>query len=400
MMPYLEWVHIPISSAINYRKEVKVMLKKFVYGSITMLFAVIGLILIYTFASPMIESKFPEMYWPVLIGGTSGFVTVGILIAPRVVKQVAKIIEKSITLVSSMSLFDLIACVIGLIPGLIIATLIGSALDKINIIGNYLYIICIIFFGYLGMLVGYRKRNDIEQAIRAASTLSKDKGEKVEKPLKKDKHAAKAIPVKVLDTSVIIDGRIPDIFRTGFIEGELIVAGFVLTELQHVADSADPLRRQRGRKGLDTLNELREEFPDRVRVVETDYPDTPEVDAKLLRLAQDLHGIVLTNDYNLNKVAQMQGVTVLNINELANAVRVVVLPGEEMTVQIIREGKEANQGLAYLEDGTMIVVENARRSINRYLTVIVTSVLQTAAGRMVFARPKTAPAENMAENTH
>jgi uncharacterized protein YacL len=236
------------------------MLKKFVYGSITMLFAVIGLILIYTFASPMIESKFPDMYWAVLIGGTTGILSVGIFVAPRVVKLVARTIEKSITLVSSLSLFDLIACVIGLIPGLVIATLIGSALDKINIIGNYLYIICIIFFGYMGMLVGYRKRSDIEAAIRNASTLSKDKSEKVEKPAKKEKAAAPSIPVKVLDTSVIIDGRIADILETGFIEGPIIIPEFVLVELRHIADSSDTLKRQRGRRGLDILNAIQEEY--------------------------------------------------------------------------------------------------------------------------------------------
>ena len=187
---------------------------------------------------------------------------------------------------------------------------------------------------------------------------------------------------------MLIDGRIYDICKAGFLEGPLVAPAFVLDELRHIADSADSLRRNRGRRGLDVLARLQEEAESRVRIVEKDYPDAEEVDVKLLRLARDLGGAVLTNDYNLNKVAGVTGVRVLNINELAGALRPAVLPGEEMTVQVIREGKEPGQGVAYLEDGTMVVVENGRRRMGEKLEIEVTTVLQTSAGRMIFGRAK------------
>ncbi|MBQ9263320.1 MAG: TRAM domain-containing protein [Clostridia bacterium] len=193
---------------------------------------------------------------------------------------------------------------------------------------------------------------------------------------------------KILDTSVIIDGRILDICKAGFLEGEILIPAFVLVELRHIADSADALRRNRGRRGLDVLNKMQEESRLPVRIEEKDYEDVPEVDVKLLRLAKDVNGAVLTNDYNLNKVAGVTGVKVLNINELAGALRPVVLPGEEMTVHIVRDGKEAGQGVGYLDDGTMVVVENGRRRVGETIDVEVTTVLQTSAGRMIFSRVK------------
>lgn len=193
---------------------------------------------------------------------------------------------------------------------------------------------------------------------------------------------------KILDTSVIIDGRILDICKAGFLEGEMVIPAFVLDELRHIADSADPLRRNRGRRGLDVLNKLQNEIGCPVRIVQQDYSDVEEVDVKLLRLCRERGGAVLTNDYNLNKVAGVTGVQVLNINELAGALRPVVLPGEEMQVHLVREGKEPGQGIAYLEDGTMVVVENGRRRVGETLDVVVTTVLQTNAGRMIFSRVK------------
>jgi uncharacterized protein YacL len=191
---------------------------------------------------------------------------------------------------------------------------------------------------------------------------------------------------KILDTNVIIDGRIADICRAGFVEGIIYVPGFVLDELQHIADSSDGLKRARGRRGLDTLNEMRTELKMMVRSYDNNDPnDRDEVDSKLVKLAKKLNGKIVTNDFNLNKVAELQGVEVLNINELANALKPVVLPGEEMTVTIIKEGKEMNQGVAYLDDGTMIVVEGGRRHIGETLDVTTSSVLQTAAGKMIFA---------------
>src|SRR3981189_1322075 len=191
---------------------------------------------------------------------------------------------------------------------------------------------------------------------------------------------------KVLDTSVIIDGRIADICETGFLEGTLVVPQFVLRELQQVADSSDSLKRNRGRRGLDILQKMQKMTNVAVQIVETDFPDIREVDLKLIELARKLAGKVVTNDFNLNKVAQLRGVNVLNINELANALKPVVLPGETMRVFILKEGKEYNQGVAYLDDGTMVVVDNARKMISKTIDVGVTSVLQTAAGKMIFGR--------------
>ncbi len=196
--------------------------------------------------------------------------------------------------------------------------------------------------------------------------------------------------IKILDTNVIIDGRVADVCRTGFIEGEIYVPGFVLDELQHIADSSDSLKRARGRRGLDILNAMNASLPLQVRSLDTkaEYAPHEEVDAKLVKLAKHLQGAIVTNDFNLNKVAQLQGVEVLNINELANALKPVVLPGEEMRVVVIKEGKEMNQGIGYLDDGTMIVIEGARRRIGETLEVVVASVLQTNAGKMIFAAIK------------
>ncbi|MDH4029144.1 MAG: PIN domain-containing protein, partial [Nitrospirota bacterium] len=193
---------------------------------------------------------------------------------------------------------------------------------------------------------------------------------------------------KVIDTSVIIDGRIVDVCEAGFIEGNFIIPQFILQELQHIADSTDSLRRARGRRGLDILHKIQKMNNITVKIVDEDFPNIKEVDAKLVALARATGAKIITNDFNLNKVAELQGVTVLNLNELANAVKPVVLPGEGMNIFVAKEGKESNQGVGYLDDGTMVVVDNARRSINRQIDVIVTSVLQTTAGRMIFAKRK------------
>ena len=193
-----------------------------------------------------------------------------------------------------------------------------------------------------------------------------------------------------LDTSVIIDGRILDICETGFIEGTLIIPNFVLDELRHISDSSDSLKRIRGRRGLDILNKIQKELPVETQIWEGDFPDIAEVDSKLLKLTQTLNGKVITNDYNLNKVAEVQGVPVLNINELSNAIKPVVVSGEEMEVEVVKDGKETSQGVGYLDDGTMIVIEDGKKYVGNIITVVVTSVLQTAAGRMIFAKTKEA----------
>ena len=201
---------------------------------------------------------------------------------------------------------------------------------------------------------------------------------------------------KILDTSVIIDGRVADICKTGFLEGALIVPHFVLRELQQIADSADSAKRNRGRRGLDVLEKIKSSQGVMVQIVEKDYPDVKEVDLKLIELAKEINGKIVTNDFNLNKVAQLRGVDALNINELANSLKPVVLPGETMRVFILKEGKEYNQGVAYLDDGTMVVVDNARRMIGKTIITQVTSVLQTTAGKMIFGR---FPEESEMQNT-
>ncbi len=351
-------------------------MKNFVYGIICLLFILIALILFYTFFGPWLKQVWPVGYMPSLVVIPLIFGVVGLSLAPLIMGGLDRLTNKSISRLNKVSLYDLVCSVLGLITGLIIAALIGISISKIAIIGPYLSIIVLVFFGYVGLTVGYKKREDFRNFFRSGGKTDR----KSVLPSK--------IPPKILDTSVIIDGRIADIYKTGFIEGDLIIPNFVLEELRHIADSSDQLRRNRGRRGLDILNMLRQEFKDNVLICETDYPDISEVDSKLLKLTSDLDGLVLTNDFNLNKVAQLQGVKVLNINELSNAVKPVVLPGEEMVAQIVKDGKESGQGVAYLEDGTMIVVENGKRHVNKTIMVIVTSVLQTAAGRMIFAKPK------------
>lgn len=256
-------------------------------------------------------------------------------------------------------------------------------INDINIIGPILLILLNVLAAIIGAEIMIKKKEDITALlVNMKKPVIKEK--KVKEVIKE---SIKGIP-KVLDTSVIIDGRIFDICETGFVEGPLVIPNFVLDELRHISDSSDSLKRNRGRRGLDILNKIQKELAIETQIVEDDFPKIAEVDAKLLKLAQKMEGKVITNDYNLNKVAEFQGVPVLNINELSNAIKPVVLPGEEMTIDIVKDGKESSQGVAYLEDGTMIVVEGGRKYIGQTTSVIVTSVLQTAAGRMIFAKPK------------
>jgi uncharacterized protein YacL len=227
-------------------------------------------------------------------------------------------------------------------------------------------------FGYGGLLIGLRRG----KGLTLQGILSMLRGKGFEENL------------KVLDTSVIIDGRIADICEAGFLEGVFIVPQFILQELQYIADSQDSIKRARGRRGLDVLHKIQKMTNITVKIVEEDFPKIKEVDSKLVALGQLLNAKIITNDFNLNKVAQLQGVSVLNINELANSLKPVVLPGEIMRVFVLKEGKEYNQGVAYLEDGTMVVVENGRKLISKNAEVVVTSVLQTTAGRMIFAKAK------------
>lgn len=310
------------------------------------------------------------------------------MISPWIFNKVRRFVKILDTEISKYPQTDILLGVVGLIVGLVIAYLIvGGVFGPISgmpLIKTILSIIIYLFMGYIGVKITLKSREDlfnISKLSRLSANLGKDKSSK------KD-NATKSIPPKVLDTSVIIDGRIADICRTGFVEGKLIIPKFVLNELQHIADSSDDLKRVRGRRGLDILNIIQKELDIEVEITEKDFDDISEVDSKLLKLAQVMNGKVVTNDYNLNKVAQFQGVEVLNINELANAVKPVAIPGEEMIAQVVKEGKESNQGIAYLDDGTMIVVEGGKKHIGETINVLVTSVLQTSAGRMIFGKPK------------
>ncbi|MCM3706632.1 MULTISPECIES: PIN/TRAM domain-containing protein [Cytobacillus] len=277
---------------------------------------------------------------------------------------------------------DIIFGSVGLVFGLVIAFLIGYALNAIEvpILNTVAPIVLTLIFGYLGFQVGFKKRDEL---LSLFSSKKKKSNEEEIEP-----EAAPKKSLKILDTSVIIDGRIADICQTGFLEGTIVIPQFVLEELQHIADSSDVLKRNRGRRGLDILNRIQKELSINVEIYEGDFEEIQEVDSKLVKLAKLTNGVVVTNDFNLNKVCELQKVAVLNINDLANAVKPVVLPGEEMKVQVIKDGKEQNQGIAYLDDGTMIVVEEGRNYIGKHIDVLVTSVLQTSAGRMIFAKPK------------
>lgn len=282
--------------------------------------------------------------------------------------------------------FDLIFGTIGLMVGLSLAFLVSFGLGSLQIfiISDVLPIILSVILGYLGFQVGFKKREEILNTLLQATRNAGLKKKEPEGALA-TKHGNTH---KLLDTSVIIDGRIADVSATGFLEGILVVPQFVLTELQHIADSSDTLKRTKGRRGLDVLKRMQTADGPNILITDEDFTDTPEVDLKLVRLAKKMNGLVVTNDFNLNKVADLHGVAVLNINDLANAVKPVVIPGEEMHVVVIKDGKEHNQGIAYLDDGTMIVVEDGRYHIGNAIDVVVTSVLQTSAGRMIFAKPK------------
>ncbi len=309
-----------------------------------------------------------------VVGGLIGY-----LLSPLIVKRLWQFTYWVESRLNKMPVYDVIAGSLGLAVGLIISNLLGSAFLPIPIVGKYVPGIISIVLGYIGINVAIRKREELFGLISMVPWLAKDKT--------KDK-TSNIAQYKILDTSVIIDGRIADICKSGFIEGTLLIPGFVLEELQHIADSSDLLKRNRGRRGLDILNRIQKELGMYVQIDNRDFEDIAEVDSKLVKLGQVTKGKIITNDYNLNKVSELQGVPVLNINELANAVKPVVLPGEEMVVHVVKDGKEFGQGVAYLDDGTMIVVDGGKRHIGETIGVLVTSVLQTAAGRMIFAKPK------------
>lgn len=319
--------------------------------------------------------------WAIRFGGSLSGGVAGLIVAAIFCRFVLPRFDQSL---QKISIQEILAGAIGLFFGLAVAGLVILSLPGTRFPGTSGNIIAgfILLFGVsISTTVAIRKREDLLALLGLGKTERN--------PLTgKTSRTAGRLPYKVLDTSAIIDGRIADLCQTGFLEGLLIVPGFVLAELQRIADSSDSLKRNRGRRGLDILNRMQKDPNVSVKIFDKDFDDLSEVDTKIVRLARMLEAKVITNDFNLNKVAELYGVSVLNINELSNAIKPVVLPGEEMLVHIIKDGKEYGQGVAYLEDGTMIVVDGGRQFIGEELPVVVTSVLQTAAGRMIFAKPK------------
>ncbi|MDD3115197.1 MAG: PIN/TRAM domain-containing protein [Anaerovibrio sp.] len=393
------------------------MLIKVIRFFVTALLAVIGGVLVHL-ASPLLTAlistevlktdmglyKLTVANVILIVLGTGIGAAVGYFISPFFAGRLQKFSLWVEGQLSKMPLQDVIAGVAGLAIGLIIANLLGGAFSNIPVVGSYIPVLFSIVFGYLGIHIVVRKQKEIGELFSRMMKLKKKPKEKSAEELQPGAAMASAdvpqgtafsshasyVGCKLLDTSVIIDGRIADICSTGFLDGKLLIPVFVLEELQHIADSADPLKRVRGRRGLDILQKIRTDSGLQVEIINQDFDDIAEVDSKLIRLGQQLGGKIITNDYNLNKVSELQGVAVLNINDLSNAVKPVVIPGENMNVTIVKEGKEHGQGIAYLDDGTMIVVENGRYHLNQAIRVEVTSALQTSAGRMIFAKPITA----------
>lgn len=305
---------------------------------------------------------------------------VGLVLTPYFTTRPARALR---TILGKLSAQTLVAGLIGLMAGLIVAALLSFPLSLLPPpFGEILPFLGVLLFSYFGIVLFVTRQTDIFGVLRHLPGRS---SESQTESKEEDKNTAVSRSI-LLDTSVIIDGRIADVARTGFLIGTLLIPRFVLNELQYIADSSDSLRRQRGRRGMEVLSHLQKNTSVPVQISDIDVEGVREVDDKLVVLARQLRCPILTNDYNLNRVAELQGVVVLNINELANAVKSVLLPGESLSVNIIQEGREANQGVGYLDDGTMVVVEDGRERINSLTNVTVTKVLQTAAGRMIFAR--------------
>ncbi len=300
----------------------------------------------------------------------------GLVLTPYFTTRPVRAVRKALSQVSARSLFAGLA---GLVISLIVAALLAFPLSLLpEPFGQVLPIVLAVVMCYLGVAIFSSRQNDIFQVW---SSLSNRGGDGIAPD-------GKSSRVILMDTSVIIDGRVTDIARTGFLSGELLIPRFVLNELQYIADSGDNLRRQRGRRGLEVLSQLQKDTAISVRISDIDVEGTNAVDDKLIILARQMRSPVLTNDYNLNRVAEIQGVTILNINELANAVKAVYLPGETLNVRVIQEGREHGQGIGYLDDGTMVVVQDGNDFIGEEIETVVTKVLQTAAGRMIFSKPE------------
>lgn len=369
------------------------MLEKISRFLIILVFAISGL-LIMEVASPFLSQFVSNEYLKVgflgvtplrLVLGLLGlgvFGSLGKWAAPFLMNLIMRFSERMAMYLADLPTSDIFVLAIGVILGLIVAALLGTSFSRLPIIGPYISLIFSILGAIVGAKVALNKRTDIVSFFNRIWFSSRVK----ESSKKTASHVSRTH--KLLDTSVLIDGRILEIIRLGFLEGTIIIPKFVLEELQKIADSADTLKRNRGRRGLDIVQEIKDLKNVSIEIVDKDFDDLTEVDAKLVRLAAQMKGVLATNDFNLSKVAKIQGVPVLNVNDLANALKQAVLPGEELRIFLAKEGKEQGQAIGYLDDGTMVVVENGKRSVNQTVPVTVTSVLQTSAGRMIFAKMK------------
>jgi uncharacterized protein YacL len=338
----------------------------------------------------------PTLWWAA--GFAGGAALLGLIASPYLSVVPYRWMRES-------SASDLLAAVVGLLIGLIVAIIPFALLSTLpHYLGNILSLLALIVSCFLGVTLAVQRKNDFAhlfQTIFNFNRRAREREEERDKERGKERDKLSSGPPQILpvtqillDTSAIIDGRIADISQTGFISGALVVPRFVLDELQRIADSADTMRRNRGRRGLEMLNRLQKDATVPIEITDANIENVNEVDGKLVQLARQLHCPIITNDFNLNRVAELQGVKVLNINELANAVKPVLLPGEDLFIKIMQDGKELGQGVGYLDDGTMIVVEGGRQYMNATIEVNVTRVLQTVAGRMIFAHPKQSSANS------
>ena len=386
-----------MSSKVAKKKRGMVLLNKVARGILKFLFSAIGGAIGFTvmkFVSVfIIESLGPFSLGTIYVFyavATLLFAIIFYLLYGSLERFVIRVVNSIDNDIKKLGVFDFLVGVVGLVVGLLISALIGVLVSKIEIplvttiVTIFVYVIVVA----TSMSIFIRRKEEFRRIFDSLRNKPQNTNEAEvrNKALLQNSNISGSL--KVVDTSVIIDGRILDIMGTGFIEGELIIPSFVLSELQYIADSEDAERRNRGRRGLDMLNELQVKYPDNIEVREYEKPEKMPVDLTLLQMADELGGVVLTNDYNLNKVAKVKGIKVLNINDLANAVKPVVLPGENMTVKITGIGTEEGQGVAYLNDGTMIVVEKASKLVGEVVEVSVQSVLQTSAGRLIFAKVK------------
>lgn len=348
-----------------------------------LIFRFFGLILFATAGFYLVNQVVPLFFptvavLPYAIGSSVVLAALGFLIMPAITLNPINRVRSYLSKVSGPTL---LSALIGLVVGLIIAALISLPISFLpKPFSSVLPFVAAVLFGYLGAAIAVSRQGDLRDVFQIGHRGPKGSHVTTGK-WQQDKSI-------LIDTSVIIDGRIVDIARTGFIAGTLVIPRFVLNELQYIADSAESLRRQRGRRGMEVLSDLQKERAITTTIADIDVEGVREVDEKLIMLARQMKAPILTNDYNLNRVAELQGVQVLNINELANAVKSILLPGEILTVNVIQEGKETGQGVAYLDDGTMVVVEDGRNYIGKEIEVSVTKVLQTAAGRMIFSKPE------------